>query len=305
MTSNLILSGSESPISRRMTRDASLQKQKTTKSPRKSSSLPTETVDYLKAWMMSPEHIAHPYPTEQEKAQIMDDTGIELKQLTNWFVNNRKRYWKPRVEARLQQQAAVAAVSPTKIVQAASTVTPYIALDMTKPPQVSVSPSPSQHTRDGTSVNMVNASAFVSFDRSRSPRAVSIGSSSFASESDNASLSNDTDDDLTDDIVDEVDADSQMVKRTETVDVHILRPTGDDPLPTLEDVSILANVPSDRIMQSYDGCTLSYRFPVEGFSDQKKVSSKTLDLWIRACLLDTTKSHDYLFSPLHSGTEPS
>ena len=43
-----------------------------------------ETVEYLKNWMMSPEHIAHPYPTEQEKAQIMQDTGIELKQLTNW-----------------------------------------------------------------------------------------------------------------------------------------------------------------------------------------------------------------------------
>ena len=53
---------------------------------------------------MSPEHVAHPYPTEKEKAQIMADTGIELKQLTNWFVNNRKRFWKPRVEARLQQQ---------------------------------------------------------------------------------------------------------------------------------------------------------------------------------------------------------
>jgi len=51
--------------------------------------------------MMSPEHVAHPYPTEQEKAQIMADTGIELKQLTNWFVNNRKRYWKPRVESKL------------------------------------------------------------------------------------------------------------------------------------------------------------------------------------------------------------
>lgn len=75
---------------------------------RKSASLPSETVEYLKAWMMSPEHIAHPYPTEQEKAEIMKDTGIELKQLTNWFVNNRKRYWKPRVEARLQQQAQAA-----------------------------------------------------------------------------------------------------------------------------------------------------------------------------------------------------
>lgn len=79
------------------------------KGNRKSSSLPPETVEYLKAWMMSPEHIAHPYPTEQEKAQIMVDTGIELKQLTNWFVNNRKRYWKPRVEARIQQQAHAAA----------------------------------------------------------------------------------------------------------------------------------------------------------------------------------------------------
>lgn len=72
---------------------------------RKSASLPSETVDYLKNWMMSPDHIAHPYPTEQEKTEIMKDTGIELKQLTNWFVNNRKRYWKPRVEARIQQQA--------------------------------------------------------------------------------------------------------------------------------------------------------------------------------------------------------
>lgn len=55
-----------------------------TRGSRKSSSLPSETVEYLKNWMMSPEHIAHPYPTEQEKVQMMADTGIELKQLTNW-----------------------------------------------------------------------------------------------------------------------------------------------------------------------------------------------------------------------------
>ncbi|KAL7453225.1 hypothetical protein ACHAWC_004893 [Mediolabrus comicus] len=66
---------------------------------RKSAALPAATVEYLRAWMMSQEHVAHPYPTEQEKAQLMADTGIELKQLTNWFANNRKRYWKPRVEA--------------------------------------------------------------------------------------------------------------------------------------------------------------------------------------------------------------
>eukprot|EP00970_Alexandrium_tamarense_P010835 scaffold2265_cov119-Alexandrium_tamarense.AAC.2 len=35
-------------------------------------SLPLETVDYLKAWMVSPEHISHPYPSEQEKAESLE-----------------------------------------------------------------------------------------------------------------------------------------------------------------------------------------------------------------------------------------
>ncbi|GMH80859.1 hypothetical protein TL16_g08725, partial [Triparma laevis f. inornata] len=56
--------------------------------------LPTSTVEYLKNWILSPDHIQHPYPTELEKRKIMIETGIELKQLTNWFTNNRKRFWK-------------------------------------------------------------------------------------------------------------------------------------------------------------------------------------------------------------------
>ena len=67
-------------------------------SSKKKRALPSITVDYLKAWMMSPEHIENPYPSEDEKANIMNDTGIELKQLTTWFANNRKRYWKPKVD---------------------------------------------------------------------------------------------------------------------------------------------------------------------------------------------------------------
>ena len=69
----------------------------------RSNSLPAHVVDYLKAWLMSPEHISHPYPTEKEKVKMVADTGIELKRLNNWFVNNRIRYWKPRMEA-LQRQ---------------------------------------------------------------------------------------------------------------------------------------------------------------------------------------------------------
>lgn len=76
-------------------------------SSKKKTALSTFAVEYLKAWMMSPDHIEHPYPTEDEKLKIIRDTGIELKQLTNWFVNNRKRYWKPKVEELRRKSSSV------------------------------------------------------------------------------------------------------------------------------------------------------------------------------------------------------
>lgn len=69
----------------------------------RSNSLPSHVVDYLKKWLMSPEHINHPYPSESEKARMVADTGIEIKRLNNWFVNNRIRFWKPRFEAMQKQ----------------------------------------------------------------------------------------------------------------------------------------------------------------------------------------------------------
>lgn len=62
------------------------------------NSLSPQTIEYLKAWMMSAEHIQNPYPTEEEKADIIRATGIEKKQLTCWFSNNRKRFWKPEMD---------------------------------------------------------------------------------------------------------------------------------------------------------------------------------------------------------------
>jgi len=47
---------------------------------------------------MHPNHIQNPYPTEEEKTEIMAATGIEKKQLTCWFSNNRKRFWKPKMD---------------------------------------------------------------------------------------------------------------------------------------------------------------------------------------------------------------
>jgi hypothetical protein len=70
----------------------------------KKCALSPETTEYLKNWMLSPDHINHPYPTEEEKACIMRHCGIEMKQLTNWFVNNRKRIWKPKLEEMKKRQ---------------------------------------------------------------------------------------------------------------------------------------------------------------------------------------------------------
>lgn len=275
-----IISNPESPFMRRVrapyaSSDLSLPKPKHSKSPRKTSSLPPETVEYLKNWMMSPDHITHPYPTEQEKAQIMAETGIELKQLTNWFVNNRKRYWKPRVEARLPKRAQVETVrvatapqvSPSKSDQQ-SKGAPYITLDMTQQPhRVSVT-----SYDDNDCFQVVNSEALATFDRSRSPRAVSVGSDSLSAVSESDNSASEMDDDFnTSDVVDEVDAESQTVKRNEYVDIHILRPLGQYPFPTLEDVTILSDIPSNRIMRSYRNCIMSYRIPFEGFGDQQKV----------------------------------
>ena len=87
---------------------------------KKKTALSAYAVEYLKAWMMSPDHIEHPYPSEDEKVMIMKDTGIELKQLTNWFVNNRKRYWKPKVEEFKRQMVGAHAHSSLQEMAAAA-----------------------------------------------------------------------------------------------------------------------------------------------------------------------------------------
>lgn len=58
--------------------------------------LPRHVVKLLKRWLMSPEHYDHPYPDEENKARLMEVTGINARQLTTWFTNARKRIWAPR-----------------------------------------------------------------------------------------------------------------------------------------------------------------------------------------------------------------
>lgn len=68
--------------------------------------LPAHAVSILKAWLVSPEHFHHPYPTAADQAQLMAETGIDKKQLKNWFTNARRRIWKPLVKHKLQAEGA-------------------------------------------------------------------------------------------------------------------------------------------------------------------------------------------------------
>ena len=59
--------------------------------------LPAEAVNCLKAWVSSSDHIAHPYPTDEEKSKLLAETGLSVTQLNSWLMNYRKRHWKNAV----------------------------------------------------------------------------------------------------------------------------------------------------------------------------------------------------------------
>lgn len=75
----------------------------TTKKGKARRELPAGAVATLKAWLLSPEHFTHPYPTPQDQVMLMQQTGIDKKQLKNWFTNARRRIWKPMLKKQLEQ----------------------------------------------------------------------------------------------------------------------------------------------------------------------------------------------------------
>ncbi|KAJ3308797.1 hypothetical protein HDV04_000784 [Boothiomyces sp. JEL0838] len=46
--------------------------------------------ELLKDWMQA--HRSNPYPTEEEKLQLMKETGLTLMQVNTWFINARRRF---------------------------------------------------------------------------------------------------------------------------------------------------------------------------------------------------------------------
>ncbi|KAK3146221.1 hypothetical protein QOZ80_3BG0263200 [Eleusine coracana subsp. coracana] len=63
---------------------------------KKKGKLPKEARQQLLSWWEL--HYKWPYPSETQKVALAESTGLDLKQINNWFINQRKRHWKPSEE---------------------------------------------------------------------------------------------------------------------------------------------------------------------------------------------------------------
>lgn len=65
--------------------------------------LPKAATNVLKKWLF--DHLFHPYPTEEEKSGLGQQTGLTMNQISNWFINARRRILQPMLESVRQAQA--------------------------------------------------------------------------------------------------------------------------------------------------------------------------------------------------------
>ncbi|CAG8547002.1 7435_t:CDS:2 [Paraglomus brasilianum] len=64
---------------------------------RRRGNLPKTTTALLKSWLAK--HKKHPYPTEEEKLALAKETKLNLQQISNWFINARRRHLPHLLEA--------------------------------------------------------------------------------------------------------------------------------------------------------------------------------------------------------------
>ncbi|KAI8098615.1 Homeodomain-like protein [Halteromyces radiatus] len=58
--------------------------------------LPRAVTSVLRSWLY--EHKEHPYPTDEEKLTLSRQTNLTLSQVSNWFINARRRILIPMLE---------------------------------------------------------------------------------------------------------------------------------------------------------------------------------------------------------------
>ncbi|UJR25146.1 hypothetical protein I4U23_006505 [Adineta vaga] len=77
------------------------------KRQKKRGIFPKVATNIMRAWLF--QHLTHPYPSEEQKKQLAQDTGLTILQVNNWFINARRRIVQPMID-----QSNRAATIPTE-----------------------------------------------------------------------------------------------------------------------------------------------------------------------------------------------
>eukprot|EP00058_Branchiostoma_floridae_P004614 XP_002590102.1 hypothetical protein BRAFLDRAFT_114749 [Branchiostoma floridae] len=76
------------------------------KRQKKRGIFPKVATNIMRAWLF--QHLTHPYPSEEQKKQLAQDTGLTILQVNNWFINARRRIVQPMIDqSNLNQSAAM------------------------------------------------------------------------------------------------------------------------------------------------------------------------------------------------------
>lgn len=89
VAANLILSPKAGTESQKLSVPIALPEQEP-KKRKTTAPMTPEQVTYLKNWLLDPNHILNPYPTDAEKKKITSDIGVELSHLDRWLSRHRK-----------------------------------------------------------------------------------------------------------------------------------------------------------------------------------------------------------------------
>ncbi|XP_071533280.1 homeobox protein homothorax isoform X18 [Panulirus ornatus] len=77
----------------------------TKKNQKKRGIFPKVATNILRAWLF--QHLTHPYPSEDQKKQLAQDTGLTILQVNNWFINARRRIVQPLIDQSNRAGASV------------------------------------------------------------------------------------------------------------------------------------------------------------------------------------------------------
>ncbi|KAI8393636.1 uncharacterized protein BYT42DRAFT_551724 [Radiomyces spectabilis] len=70
---------------------------------RRRGNLPKAVTAVLREWLS--QHKKHPYPSEEEKANLARQTNLTLNQISNWFINARRRILQPMLELEAERKS--------------------------------------------------------------------------------------------------------------------------------------------------------------------------------------------------------